>query len=174
VVSAVDFSRTASDVASQDATDTSPEAFTELCKLVRDVDFGHDMLASYPSDRAWALRNISNKLYVRSDGIPILNIQDNFTYEGHRGLQASPGLGHVLLTNILWSDGNSTSMRFSDVQGGWAGDRIDVRLMDDVVEEMQEEGWKDVSRQEAIRLYEILVEEGVVEGDLPEEPKASL
>jgi len=31
-------------------------------------------------------------------------------------------------------------MSFSDVQGGWAGDRIDIRLMDDVAEEFQEGG----------------------------------
>jgi len=31
-------------------------------------------------------------------------------------------------------------MRYSDVQGGLAGGRINVRLVDDVVEEMQE-GW---------------------------------
>jgi len=35
-------------------------------------------------------------------------------------------------------------------------------------------GWKDISRQEVITLYDIFVDEGDVEGDLPEEPKASL
>jgi len=33
----------------------SPEAFTELCTLVREVDFGHDMLASFPNNSVWAL-----------------------------------------------------------------------------------------------------------------------
>jgi len=65
-------------------------------------------------------------------------------------------------------------MSFSDVQGGWTGDRIDIRLMDDVAEEFQEGGWKDISRQEVITLYDIFVDEGDVEGDLPEEPKVSL
>ena len=81
---------------------------------------------------------------------------------------------HYLLTNIVWSDDTSTAMQFSDVQGSWAGDRIDVRLMDDVAEEMQEEGWKNISRQVVITLYDIFVEERDVRGDLPEEPTPSL
>jgi len=35
----------------------------------------------------------------------------------------------ILLAKILWLDNSSTSMRYSDVQGGLAGGRINVRLM---------------------------------------------
>ena len=128
-------------MASQDAAETSLEAFTGLCQLVRDVDFGHDMLASYPSDRVWALLNVSKKLYVRLDGVPTIDNEKNLTYEGHNGLRAFPGIGHVLLANNSWSN---NSMGFSNGQGSWTGVRIDVRLLDDVME-MQEEGWKDIS-----------------------------
>ncbi|KIM36818.1 hypothetical protein M413DRAFT_448941 [Hebeloma cylindrosporum] len=173
ILDAVDFLPKSSDQTSHDPTQMSPEAFTASCKLIIDVDFGPDMLVAFPRDRVWALRNISKKLYVRSDRVPTINGEKNLEYESHHGLQSFPGLGQVVLANILWSDDSSTSMRFSDVQGGWAGDRIDIRLMDDVAEEMQEQGWKDISRQEVIKIYDIFFEEGNVEGELPEEPQAS-
>jgi len=176
VVGDGDFSQAASGVASEseDATDRSPQAFTESCRTVRTVNYGYEKDVSYPTDRVWALRNISKKLYVRSDGVPTINGGNNFTYEDHDGLEGFPNLGHVLLANILWSSDNSTPMDFSDVQGAWAGDRVDIRLMDDVAEEIQEEEWMDISRREATILYNILLEEGDVRGDLPEEPKTSL
>ena len=160
------FLQTASHVA-------SPQTFSESCTNFRSVNCGYERQVSYPNDGVWALRNLSKKLYVRSDGIPTINDENNLTYEAHDGLQGFPNLGHALLANIVWSDDSSTSMRFRDVQGSWAGDRIDVRLMDDVAEEIQE-GWKDISRQEAVTLYNIFVEEEEVDGDFPEEPKAPL
>ena len=174
VINDGDFLQTASDVASDGAIERSPQVFTESCRNIGSVNCGYEKRNSYPNDRVWALRNISKKLYVRSDGIPTVNDEKNLTYKAHDGLQGFPNFGHVLLANIVWSDDDSTPMSFSDVQGGWAGDRIDVHLMDDVAEELQEGGWKDISRQEVITLYDIFVDEGDVEGDLPEEPKASL
>ncbi|KIM36817.1 hypothetical protein M413DRAFT_448940 [Hebeloma cylindrosporum] len=148
--------------------------FMASCREYTYVDRGYKWELSYPHDHNWALRNITRKLYVRSDGIPTIDDKKNLTYYIQYGLRGFPGLGQVLLTNILWSDDDSTSMPFSDVQGSWAGDRLDIRLMDDVAEELQEEGWKDISRQEAIKLYNILLQESEVEGDLPDEPAESL
>ncbi|KIM36809.1 hypothetical protein M413DRAFT_448934 [Hebeloma cylindrosporum] len=164
---------TTSDEDSEDESESPQLLFMASCREYTYVDRGYKR-ESYPNNRIWALRNISKKLYVRSDGIPIIDENKNLTYYVRSGLQGLPGFGQVLLTNILWSDDNSTSMPFSDVQGSWAGDRLDIRLMDDVVEELQEEGWKDISRQEAIKLYNILLQESEVEGDLPDEPTESL
>ena len=175
VVSDGDFSQAASGVTSEseDATDRSPQTFTESCRTIRTVDYGYEKHVSYPTDRVWALRNISKELYVRSDGVPTINGGENFTYEDHDGLEGFPNLGHVLLKNILWSDDESTAMYFSDVRGAWAGDRIDIRLMDDVAEEMQEGGWVDISRREVTILYDIFLEDRAVRGDLPEELQTS-
>jgi len=97
---------------------------------------------------------------------------------GHRGLEGYPGLGNALLANIGWSDDSSTSMRCGygcdPTRGSWAGDRIDVRLMDDIMEDMTQEGWKDISRQEAAKLHSIWREDAGGSGKLPKEPKPSL
>lgn len=114
---------------------TQPNAAHKLSQSCRDfgsVDCGYEEPVSYLSDRVWALRNICKKLYVRSDGIPTIDREKNLSYANYNGLRGFPGLGHALLTNIVWSDDTSTAMQFSDVQGSWVGDRVDVRLMDDV------------------------------------------
>ncbi|KIM36805.1 hypothetical protein M413DRAFT_448932 [Hebeloma cylindrosporum] len=145
------------------------QLYRESCTKYGQLDYGLKPAISYPNDRIWALRNITKKLYVRSDGIPTIDDKNNLTYYEHNGLQSLPGFGQVLLTNILWSDDDSTAMEFSDVRGSWAGDKLDIRLFDDVAEEFREGGWKDISRQEAIKLYNILLEKSDIEGDLPKE-----
>jgi hypothetical protein len=168
VVTDADFSEMASEAKHYSA------AFTESCKTVETVDFGDEWKASYPNGSIWVLRNLNKKLYVRSNGIPTASKDYRLTYAGHCGLQGFPGLGNVLLANIGWSEHDSTLMCYSGrgnlANGRWAGDRIDVCLMDDVVEDMTKEGWKDISRQEAIRLYEIWCEEEGGGRDLQEEP----
>jgi len=135
------------DAASQEPTKRPSASFIKLCHPARFTDFDQEIRAAYPEDQVWVLRNISKKLYIRSDGIPVRNRGNRLTYEvGHRGLESYPGLGNALLANIGWSDDSSTSMRCGygcdPTRGSWAGDRIDVRLMDDVMEDMTQEGGK--------------------------------
>jgi hypothetical protein len=189
VVSAVDFSDPPSPGASQDIwsedgygdyisndDEENPQVFARSCRTVRNVDLGDEVWAAYPNDRVWVLRNITKKLYVRSNGIPTVNNENRLTYNGHHGLKGFPGLGNVLVANIGWSQDSSTSMWYSRsgklAEGNWAGNRIDVRLMDDIVEDMAKEGWTDISRQEAITMYHVWYECGDGEGDLPDEPNA--
>lgn len=166
------------DEASQDPTKRPSASFLRVCHSIRSTYFDQETRAAYPQDQVWVLRNITKKLYVRSDGIPTKNPDYALTYEGHRGLESYPGLGNVLLANIGWSDDGSTSMRcdgYNLTGGSWAGDRIDVRLMDHVMEDMIQEGWKDISRQEAKLLHGIWCDvDGGGSGKLPKEPKTAL
>ncbi|KIM36819.1 hypothetical protein M413DRAFT_448943 [Hebeloma cylindrosporum] len=177
VVSAADFLEPIADEDWQDPTKCPSGYFSSSCNAVRSVDFGHEKLAAYPEDEVWLLRNISKKLYVRSDGIPANNTGYHLTYEGHRGLQRYPGLGSVLVANIGWSEDGSTAMPWCGCElttGSWAGDRIDVCLMDHVIEVMSQERWKDISRQEAVKLHGIWRDHEGGDGTLPDEPKAAL
>lgn len=167
------------DAALQDPTKRPSASFIRLCHSARSTDFDQETRAAYPEDQVWVLRSISKKLYIRSDRIPVRNRGNRLAYGvGHRGLESYPGLGNALLANIGWSDDSSTSMRCGyrcdPTRGSWAGDRIDVRLLDHVMEDMTQEGWKDISRQEAAKLHRIWCEDAGGSGKLPKEPKPSL
>jgi hypothetical protein len=59
-------------------------------------------------------------------------------------------------------------------QGPWAGDRFDVRVFDDVVESMRDEGkWLDVTRIAAKDIFDLLKDDRGYEGDFEEEPEES-
>lgn len=62
---------------------------------------------------------------------------------------------------VIWtvrspSDYGTTSIGcYGFSRDSWAGDRIDVHLIDHVMENMRQEGWKDISQQEAVKLDKI-------------------
>lgn len=165
------------DTVSQDPTRRPSASFIKLCHSARSTNFDQETRAAYPEDQVWVLRNTNKKLYVRSNGIPSNNTDQRLTYEGHRGLASYPGLGDILLANIGRSDNGSTLMRYYGGElprGNWAGNRIDVRSIDHVVEDMRQEGWKDISRQEAVKLHEIWFMNAYGSGELPKELKETL
>ncbi|KAF8901888.1 hypothetical protein CPB84DRAFT_1776933 [Gymnopilus junonius] len=130
---------------------------------------------AYPMDRVWVLRNLTKKIFVRSNGIPTPGEDGTMSYGNHQGFIGEPGLGNVLLSRIAWSDDSSISMTYEDAEdisrGSWAADRFDVRGYDEVKEELARDGWLDHTRVEAKRLYGIWISERGDEGDFPEEPE---
>ncbi|KAF9553620.1 hypothetical protein CPC08DRAFT_822202, partial [Agrocybe pediades] len=110
----------------------------------------------YPTDRPWVLRNLDKKVYVSSDGIPTVG-RDGRTlrYYKNVGPFSAPGLGSVLVGKIGWSQDPSCAMEHGEdyalTQGGWVGDRFDARVFDEVKDQMEAEGWTDVTNEEAIR-----------------------
>lgn len=82
------------------------------------------------------LRNLSKKLYVRSDTL-IVTGQDIFC-----------GLGRALLSRISWSgecDVSKTSYNFDINRGAWAGDCFDIIKLRDL--DPSTANWKDVTSE---------------------------
>ena len=82
------------------------------------------------------LRNLSKKLYVRSDTL-IATGQDLFC-----------GLGRALLSRISWSaecDASRTSYDFDISRGAWAGDCFDIIKLRDL--DQGTGNWKDVTAE---------------------------
>lgn len=83
---------------------------------------------------------------------------------------STPGLGHVLLSKIGWSQPPSvTSMSWDDAgtftQGDWAGDRFEVRSYNEVKAELELGDWIDVTNQEAQRFICIWKADGCMYWD---------
>ncbi|KDR69810.1 hypothetical protein GALMADRAFT_214894 [Galerina marginata CBS 339.88] len=158
---------------SKDADDLkSPSDFTDQCRTLSRVSYGEGKAIAYPLDRVWVLRNLTKKIYVRSNGVPTASGNGSLSYDQPEGFAGYPGLGNILVANIGWSDDPSVSMCYDGnlVNGKWAGDRIDVRLFEDIEEEISAEGWADDTRKQAKRLYDIWLEDGDGRGEFPEEP----
>lgn len=92
-------------------------------------------------------------------------------------MDGNPGLGQVLLSRIGWSSDPSCSMPYNEHlqlhRGSWAGDRFDVRVLDDVIQSMKNEGgWTDISRTAAKDVYELYKDDFCL-GDFQEERQES-
>ncbi|PPQ75376.1 hypothetical protein CVT26_015509 [Gymnopilus dilepis] len=158
-------------------SEETPGEFTESATEIRTRDFSYDwkLKEAYPSDRVWVLRNLTKKVYVRSNGVPTINEDDSeLTYDEHKGFAGKPGLSHILFSRISWSDDFSISMAYDKdediARGAWAADRLDVRLLDEVEQELITDGWIDITQVEARRLHDIFVQDHYFECDFPEEP----
>ncbi|CAA7260300.1 unnamed protein product [Cyclocybe aegerita] len=129
--------------------------------------YGGSKEEAYPQERVWVLRNLSQKIYVRSDRLParvygggehslVLPGEEGYIQPG---LRSTPRLINVLLARIGWSEDPSTAMAcdMELTEGEWAGDRVDIRLL----EGADLEGWVDASDDEAGRLQTIWSEDGV-------------
>lgn len=103
----------------------------------------------YPyNDRTRILRNLSRRQFVRSDSLAVIGT-DRFC-----------GLGRALLARICWSTDPSCAMSYDGdiTRGVWAGDRFDiVRLSElgDTLEEVNNSGWKDVTKEVREEMIEI-------------------
>ncbi|KAF8991547.1 hypothetical protein BDQ17DRAFT_1433038 [Cyathus striatus] len=88
----------------------------------------------------YMLRNLSKKEYIREDGTPEV-------------LVGMSSLGQALFARICWSsDGMPTSMpipkEISSIRrGAWAGDRFDVVLYEDVMQNLELEGWETLQKK---------------------------
>ena len=109
----------------------------------------------------WALRNLTKKEFVRSNGIPtycaIGNYSMHLSYNRHKGYHGCPGLGQVLFLRTRWS-GDPEDIKTANLQdvfprGDWAGDRFDMRVYEDVAEDMTLDGWSDSTRPMARAIY---------------------
>ncbi|KIM38672.1 hypothetical protein M413DRAFT_240281, partial [Hebeloma cylindrosporum] len=127
----------------------------------------------------WALRNLSKKEFVRSDGIPtytrIGKYSNHLSYNHHKGYQGCPGLAQALFLRIRWSGNAELNKSYGDgsfPRGIWAGDRFDVRAYEDVAEEMAADGWIDSTRPLAREIYDMskLHEDDTFIGEFKEEP----
>ncbi|KDR76476.1 hypothetical protein GALMADRAFT_139403 [Galerina marginata CBS 339.88] len=93
----------------------------------------------FDEHRVWVLRNLSKRQYVRSR-----LLQDPSMPPSPwpvQVLKGFTGLGLVLQSRILWSRASSQTLggsgfHLQERRGAWAGDRFDVRLSDDVQEDM--------------------------------------
>ena len=152
---------------------TFPSSFTKSCTEVTLPQY------SPSSKDVWVLRNLSKREYVRSNGIPDHDADGVLAYKQDIGLDGNPGLSRVLLSRICWSSDPSCSMHEGPLQlhrGPWAGDRFDVRVLDDVIESMKDEGkWVDVTRIAAREIYDLCKRDGYYdcEQDFEEEPRES-
>ena len=124
----------------------------------------------------WVLRNLTRKLYVRSDGIPTIDRHgDNpgLRCENYSGYWGVPGLAQALMLRVAWSSCPDTGMvlqdRISFHQGAWVGDRFDVRLYDDVAEDITLDGWADVTLELAKEIFMVWKSECELEEELEEE-----
>ncbi|KAG5650338.1 hypothetical protein H0H81_012572 [Sphagnurus paluster] len=89
----------------------------------------------FAHDKVWVVRNLSKRVYVRSDAF-------GTAAEHMRGPEAMKGrsLADVILSGIHWSTHGD---RGGFGWGKWVGDRFDI-CVGDVVK--SEEGWEDVSQ----------------------------
>ncbi|KAF9553621.1 hypothetical protein CPC08DRAFT_727771 [Agrocybe pediades] len=121
----------------------------------------------YPEDKTWVLRNLDKKIYICSNvGIPTEKDSEDgspkvLKYDGEPGLFAIPGLGSVLVTKMGWSQNPSCSVAWREAasltRGEWIGDRVDVRLLEDVEVELSKPAspWIDDTEKEAKKIREI-------------------
>lgn len=123
---------------------------------------------TYPGHGA-VLRNLTKKIYVRANGIPVLCRDDEklriFDNPPAR-IDCIPGLGSVLLGRVGWSADPSASMSWAEADtltaGEWAGDRFDVRSYDEVKNELESGGWVDGTEEEALRITDLWDADGYV------------
>ena len=155
----------------------SPLDFYNMSTSISTRFFNYDwqLEEPYPPNHIWILRNLTKKIYIRSNGIPTARDDKTLTYDEHQGFAGIPGLTHVLFSRIAWSDDSSISMGYRDhaglCRGAWAGDRFDVRIFEDVEPELIREGWVDNTRIEARRAYELWTCEMENPFDFLEEPE---
>ncbi|VDB91933.1 unnamed protein product [Peniophora sp. CBMAI 1063] len=93
----------------------------------------------YPLHGTWVLCNISRKAYIRADALTTLDWQINCQIDGPfiRGTNAAVDLGTLVIMMTSCSD----DLGDVGTAGPWAGDRLAVIG----VEELEGEGWEDVS-----------------------------
>ncbi|PPQ99361.1 hypothetical protein CVT26_014304 [Gymnopilus dilepis] len=175
-----DYAKTWPEGKLDDGNKETPRRFTRTVTQIRTRDFDHDwnLEKAYPTDRVWVLRNLTKKIYVRSNGVPTISKDDyELTYDEHKGFAGKPGLSHILFSRISWSDDFSISMAYDKdediARGAWAADRLDVRLLDEVEQELITDGWIDITQVEAKRIYDVFVQDGEIDSDcnFPEEPR---
>ncbi|KAF8997391.1 hypothetical protein BDQ17DRAFT_1429072 [Cyathus striatus] len=118
----------------------------EQYRTVRDLE-------SYAGDYGpYVLRNMSKKVYIRGDGA--------------KAPDGSTLLGYCLFARICWSRDPSSSMSQTSyapeiTRGLWAGDRLDVVLLEDVKDALENERWKDATKQISRQVESIFEVNGV-------------
>ncbi|KAJ3514776.1 hypothetical protein NLJ89_g2179 [Agrocybe chaxingu] len=152
---------------------TVPQEFVWTCSKKRLFHCANEEEA-YPQDRVWVLRNLTKKVYVRSNRVPDEVEEGKLSYGSPAFDGRIPGLAQIMLGRIAWSSDPMINMEYNKnediTRGTWAGDRLDVRLFETVREDMKADGWQDVSRAEAERLYQIWLVDGFGGGCLPDDP----
>ncbi|CAA7263041.1 unnamed protein product [Cyclocybe aegerita] len=116
---------------------------------------------AFPKQTGWVLRNLTKRVYVRSNGIPYMpnDSSGNMEYYHYPKLEGTPGLSQVLYMRCAWSTDNSMAIMYEGNpplhRGLWASDRFDVVPLEDTAEVLRDEGWEDVTRELAKEMYEI-------------------
>ncbi|CAA7263045.1 unnamed protein product [Cyclocybe aegerita] len=115
---------------------------------------------AFPTKVVWVLRNLSKRVYVRSDGFPDMKEDENtgsMEYYYYPDPMKTPGLSQVLYMRCAWSTDDSMATPYEGEpplhRGLWASDRFDVVLYEDAAETLHEEGWEDVTRELAKEMY---------------------
>lgn len=108
--------------------------------------------AYFPTDRAWVLRNLTKREYVRAEALALYPDECQGPFVGVPGVR--PGLGEVVMSRIVWSSDISDECYYGEgiTRGVWAGDRFDIRAVGTVDLEGDnefDEPWKDVSTEVA-------------------------
>lgn len=104
----------------------------------------------------WTLRNLTKKVFVRGTRLRVAfhGRGPGCDYASSNVLYASPGFGHVVLSQIATCSAQVTCARCRTLsRGQWAGDRLEV-LQDAEHEAATDNSWTDDSE----RVIEILAE----------------
>jgi hypothetical protein len=112
--------------------------------------------AYFPADRAWVLRNLTKREYVRAEALALYPDECEGPFVGVPGVR--PGLGEAIMSRIAWSSDFSDECYYGEgiTRGVWAGDRFDIRAVGTVDLESDdelEEPWKDVSTEVACETF---------------------
>lgn len=106
-----------------------------------------DWLYRPPIEGPIVLRNLSQRLFVRSDTLSNLMV----------GAPGYGDLGRVMLAHICWSSDASIAMKYWGPinNGGWAGDRLDIVTLKTFGSDAELTTWDDVTESVACTMEEI-------------------
>lgn len=105
----------------------------------------------YPEDQLWILRNLTKKVYVRSDAIA------SKPEDIHGPIIDGLGFGEVLVSRICWSSDPSVSFSWKGpiYRGAWAGHCFDITTLARLEREDEKGEWRDVSEEVAEEVAEM-------------------
>ncbi|KZT22184.1 hypothetical protein NEOLEDRAFT_1181081 [Neolentinus lepideus HHB14362 ss-1] len=112
------------------------KGWARLCEPLRKACSGYYDNRDYLYNDQWILCNLSKQEYVRGSCLKDM---------AGRALS----LGDVLLSQICWSQDDSTALRYRGPihEGRWAGDRFAVESLEDFEKRDDPEDWDDVSQE---------------------------